>query len=437
MLDARLAKRRGDFTLDVSFSAESGSTTVLIGESGAGKTSVLRLLAGLDRLDEGWLTLEGARYADATLGVHVPPWQREIGYVAQDYALFPHLSVYDNVAFGLRAAGAARRAVKARVRDALALVGIPELAARMPGQLSGGQQQRAALARALVLDPRLLLLDEPLSSLDLQTRRTLRLELRALLKRLSCVTVYVTHSPVEALVFGDRLIVIDGGQVAQAGSRDDLLRSPRSPFVAELVGTNLFVGRPAGLVRSSAAAHPDAGRGLRGGRREQPGRQLPDGEPARDHPVPRPARRERAEPLRRHGAGDRARATGRRAAPGGARHPATAGGGGDAGGGRRPRRSPKERRCSRPSRRPGCTSTPEVGRYFRTISADTDVALRIGEGEVERAPQHIGGSPPTRQRRTSPAAKMACRGTEPGLSNSGPAGRLSGVHRPFPPRRLP
>ena len=244
MLDARLGKRRGTFTLDVAFSADPGSTTVLLGESGAGKTSVLRLLAGLERLDAGWLTVEGARYADATLGLHVPPWQRDIGYVAQDYALFPHLSVYENVAFGLRAGRVPRRQLKTRVHDALALVGIPELAARMPGQLSGGQQQRAAVARALVLDPRLLLLDEPLSSLDLQTPRALRVELRALLNRLSCVTVYVTHSPVEALVLGDRLVVLDGGRVAQAGSRDDLLRSPRSPFVAELVGTNLFVGRP-------------------------------------------------------------------------------------------------------------------------------------------------------------------------------------------------
>ncbi len=244
MLDARLGKQRGTFALDVAFSANAGSTTVLLGESGAGKTSVLRLLAGLDRLDAGWLAVEGARWADATLRVHVPPWQRDIGYVAQDYALFPHLSVYDNVAFGLRAGGFPRRQIQTRVRDALALVGIPELAARMPSQLSGGQQQRAAVARALVLDPRLLLLDEPLSSLDLQTRRALRIELRALLRRLSCVTVYVTHSPVEALVLGDRLVVLDGGRVAQAGSRDDLLRSPRSPFVAELVGTNLFVGRP-------------------------------------------------------------------------------------------------------------------------------------------------------------------------------------------------
>ena len=127
--------------------------------------------------------------------------------------------------------------------EALGLVGIPELAGRMPRQLSGGQQQRAALARALVLEPRVLLLDEPLSSLDIQTRRVVRVELRGLLQRLPCVTVYVTHSPIEALVFGDRVVVLDEGRVAQAGSREELLRHPRSPFVAELVGTNLFIGR--------------------------------------------------------------------------------------------------------------------------------------------------------------------------------------------------
>ena len=241
MLDARLGKQRGGFTLDVA-SRRPGGTTVLIGESGAGKTSVLRLLAGLDRLDSGWLTLDGQRYADATAGIHVPSWQRDIGYVPRTTRSSPP---HGDRKRGVRPAGGRTPAppVKQRVRDALTLVGISELAARMPGQLSGGQQQRAALARALVLDPRLLLLDEPLSSLDLQTRRTLRIELRGLLKRLSCVTVYVTHSPVEALVLGDRLVVIDGGRVAQTGSRDDLLRSPRSPFVAELVGTNLFVGR--------------------------------------------------------------------------------------------------------------------------------------------------------------------------------------------------
>ena len=132
MLDARLAKRRGSFQLDASFQAPAGSTTVVVGESGAGKTSLLRLLAGLDRLDEGFVTLGADRYADAASGLHVTSWQRQIGYVAQDYALFPHLSVFENVAFGLRASGVAGARIGSMVGDALNLVGIPELAGRVP-----------------------------------------------------------------------------------------------------------------------------------------------------------------------------------------------------------------------------------------------------------------------------------------------------------------
>ena len=253
MLDARLGKRRGGFALDVAFEAAAGSTTVVVGESGAGKTSVLRLLAGLDRLDDGGVTVDGVRYADGAAGFHLPAWQRDIGYVPQDYALFPHLSVRENVAFGLRARGGATHRIGAVVDAALDRMGIRELAARRPRQLSGGQQQRAALARALVLEPRLLLLDEPLASLDVQTRRVVRVELRALLQRLPCVTIYVTHSPIEALVFGERVVVLEGGRVAQAGTREALLRYPRSPFVAELVGTNLFLGQAAGSSHTSAA----------------------------------------------------------------------------------------------------------------------------------------------------------------------------------------
>jgi molybdate transport system ATP-binding protein len=254
VLDARLGRRRESFTLDVAFQAAAGTTTVLVGESGAGKTSVLKLLAGLDRLDQGSVTVGSDRYADAATGFHLPAWRRDLGYVAQDYGLFPHLSVRENVAFGLRASGVARSQAQPMVDEVLGLVGIAELGRRMPGQLSGGQQQRVALARALVLNPRLLLLDEPLSSLDLQTRRAVRVELRELLKRLPCITVYVTHSPVEALLFGTQIVVLDQGRVAQAGSRDELLRHPRSAFVAELVGTNLFVGRPAGETVPGAPA---------------------------------------------------------------------------------------------------------------------------------------------------------------------------------------
>ncbi|HEX3236001.1 MAG TPA: ABC transporter ATP-binding protein [Gemmatimonadales bacterium] len=254
MLDARLVKRRHPFLLDLAFQAPAGSTTVLVGESGAGKTTALRLLAGLDRLDQGFVTLGDQRYDDPAAGLHLPAWRRDLGYVAQDYALFPHLTVYQNVAFGLRASGVDRRRIRPMVEEALGLVRIPELIGRPSGQLSGGQQQRVTLARALVLSPRLLLLDEPLSSLDLQTRRVVRGELRALLQRLSCATVYVTHSPVEALLFGDRIVVLEGGRVAQAGSREELLRYPRSPFVAELVGTNLFVGRLGDSIPGSRVA---------------------------------------------------------------------------------------------------------------------------------------------------------------------------------------
>jgi molybdate transport system ATP-binding protein len=186
--------------------------------------------------------LDGKVYADPDAGIAVPAWRRDVGYVAQDYALFPHLTVEQNVAFGLRAGGASRKTIGSRVAGALRRAGIADLGGRRPSMLSGGQQQRAALARALVLDPRLLLLDEPLAALDLQTRRVIRSELRELLHALGCVTLYVTHSPIEALVLGDRIVVIEAGRVSQTGTRDDLLRYPRSRYVAELMGTNLFAG---------------------------------------------------------------------------------------------------------------------------------------------------------------------------------------------------
>jgi molybdate transport system ATP-binding protein len=190
--------------------------------------------------------LDGVVYAEPAAGIAVPAWRRDVGYVPQDYALFPHLTVEQNVAFGLRAGGARRATIAARVTEALRSAGIAELARRRPSTLSGGQQQRAALARALALDPRLLLLDEPLAALDLQTRRLVRGELRELLRALGCVTLYVTHSPIEALLFGDRIVVVERGRVSQAGTRAELLRYPRSPYVAELMGTNLFAGRVGG-----------------------------------------------------------------------------------------------------------------------------------------------------------------------------------------------
>jgi molybdate transport system ATP-binding protein len=257
VLELRVVSRRGEFELDVAFDAPDGATTVIVGESGAGKTSLLRIAAGLDRPAAGRIVLDEVVYTDTDVGIHVPPWRRELGYLSQDYALFPHLTVAENVAFGLRAAGVPRGEIGPQVTGALQRTGVAGLARRKPPTLSGGQQQRAALARALALTPRLLLLDEPLAALDLQTRRQVRGELRSLLRELRTTTLYVTHSPLEALLFGDRIVVLEGGRISQIGSRDDLLRHPRSRYVAELVGTNLFAGRVAAEQAGAAVRTPD------------------------------------------------------------------------------------------------------------------------------------------------------------------------------------
>ncbi len=230
------------------------SVLVLVGESGSGKTTLLRLIAGLLAPDAGRIALGGHTLVDADAGAWLPARSRPVGYVAQDYALFPHLSLRDNVEFGLRAARVPRAERRARSARALERFGIGGLGDRLPHQLSGGQQQRAALARALVLEPEVLLLDEPLAALDLRTRRSVRGELRALLSSLTCLTVFVTHNPADALSFGERIAVLEEGRVTQIGTRDELLQRPRTRYVAEFLGTNLFVARaarrePSGLVR--------------------------------------------------------------------------------------------------------------------------------------------------------------------------------------------
>jgi molybdate transport system ATP-binding protein len=242
VLALRVVKRLGGFELAAELTVRRGETTVLVGESGAGKSTVLRLVAGLEHPDEGRIALDDRAYADPAAGVVVPAWQRNVGFVFQDYALFPHLSVEENVRFGLRASGIPKAESGRRVGAVLNRLAIADLGGRAIAGLSGGQQQRVALARALVLDPDILLLDEPLSALDLRTRRSIRGELRQLLRRLPCVTLYVTHNPVEAMFFGERIVVLERGRITQSGTRDDLLRHPRSPYVAELVGTNLLYG---------------------------------------------------------------------------------------------------------------------------------------------------------------------------------------------------
>ncbi|HEY3932994.1 MAG TPA: ABC transporter ATP-binding protein [Gemmatimonadales bacterium] len=243
MLAVAVAKRLGEFGLDMSFDLDDGTTLVVVGESGSGKSTLLRLLAGLQEPDSGTITLDGKPYFDRAAAAHVPPWERSIGFVPQDYALFPHLTVAENVAFGLRAAGTGDRETRRRVMRSLEQLGVAELTTAYPRTLSGGQQQRVALARALVLEPHLLLLDEPMSALDLNTRRSIRTELRRILDSSPCITIYVTHAPAEALMLGDRIAAIEDGRVTQIGSRDDFLRRPQSQYVAAFLGVNLLHGR--------------------------------------------------------------------------------------------------------------------------------------------------------------------------------------------------
>src|SRR5262249_55749717 len=213
-LIARFVKRLGRLGFDVDLTAEAGRTLGLVGESRAGKTTILNILAGLLHPDRGTIRIDGTTYFAGDQGIAVPPSGRAIGYVFQDYALFPHLRVSDNVGFGLAAQGHRRSQVRTRVEEVLEQLGIADLASRRPTALSGGQQQRVALARALVLRPRLLLLDEPLSALDVQARREVRAELLRLLRTLPCVTLLVTHSPLEAVVFGDTIAVVEAGKIS-------------------------------------------------------------------------------------------------------------------------------------------------------------------------------------------------------------------------------
>jgi molybdate transport system ATP-binding protein len=231
-LEVRVVKRLPGFTLDVAWTAGDG-VAVLFGPSGAGKTLTLQCLAGLLRPDAGRIVVDGRVLFDAA-GVDVPPQARRVGYVFQGYALFPHLSVADNVGFGLRDRPRAER--QERTARVLERLGLADLGARSPRELSGGQRQRVALGRALAIDPALLLLDEPLSALDAPLRRALRDELRAILRDWRTAAVVVTHDFTEAYRLADRIVVYDGGRVVQSAPRSELLWQPASESVARIMG---------------------------------------------------------------------------------------------------------------------------------------------------------------------------------------------------------
>ncbi len=226
-----------DFSLDV----EKGTLVSFLGPSGCGKTTTLRMIAGFEQLDRGSIQLDGR---DITT---VPPNRRDIGMVFQAYALFPNKTVRDNIAFGLRMKNTPRSEITKKVDAVLKMVRLQETANRYPHQLSGGQQQRIALARALAVEPRVLLLDEPLSALDAEVRVALRGEIRRIQSQLAITTVYVTHDQEEALSISDKVVVMNQGLIEQAGTPEEIYRTPQTRFVATFIGTaNQFPGTAVG-----------------------------------------------------------------------------------------------------------------------------------------------------------------------------------------------
>jgi molybdate transport system ATP-binding protein len=242
-LDADVRVRRPAFEVRARLAAGPGEVVAVLGPNGAGKSTVLRALAGLVPLAGGHVRVDGATWADLARGAFVPPEDRSLGMVFQDYLLFPHLTALENVAFGLRARGVGRRDARSRALAWLERIGLEDVAGSRPGRLSGGQAQRVALARALVTDPRLLLLDEPLAALDAGTRLSVRAQLGGHLREYGGVSVLVTHDPLDAMVLADRLVVLEGGHVVQEGPPLDVARAPRTDYVAQLVGLNLLRGK--------------------------------------------------------------------------------------------------------------------------------------------------------------------------------------------------
>lgn len=234
---------------DVSFSVSSGEIVSLLGPSGCGKTTTLRLIAGFEQPSSGAISIGGKS------AVGLKPYQRNVGLVFQHFALFPHMTVRDNIAYGLKYRGVPTEERGARIREALRLVQLEGYEDRKPAQLSGGQQQRVAVARAIVTRPSIMLLDEPLSALDAKLRQSLQVELREILKAVNCSTIIVTHDQEEAMSLGDRLIVMNKGQIEQDGTPEHVYRHPATEFVAE------FIGRSSWL-EGEVVGRQDAGRAV-------------------------------------------------------------------------------------------------------------------------------------------------------------------------------
>jgi spermidine/putrescine ABC transporter ATP-binding subunit len=268
----QLTRRYPDGTValrGLSLSVPAGRIVSLLGPSGSGKTTTLKMIAGFEKPDSGSITLAGRDIS------RTPPHARDIGMVFQNYALFPHMTVFENVAFPLRMRKMARRDIEAAVQQALALVHLEGVAARLPRQLSGGQQQRVALARAIVFRPQLLLMDEPLGALDRQLRKSVQSELKRLQRRLDLTVVYVTHDQEEAMFLSDEIAIVQNGQIVQCGAPAALYDAPASVFVAGFLGeSNFLVGILSEAEASQAFVTLPGGRQMRG----RPSAPLPTGQ---------------------------------------------------------------------------------------------------------------------------------------------------------------
>jgi len=240
-LRAELHLVRGALELDAVIEAPAGSTVALVGRNGAGKTTLLLALAGLVELERGRVVLDGDVLEDTSTNRHVPTDRRRVGLLFQDYLLFPHMSVVENIAFALRTV-TSRKEARTRAGHWLERMDLASYARARPSNLSGGQAQRVALARALAAEPRLLLLDEPLAAIDAMARAPLRRSLATHLDRFEGARIVVTHDPVEAVLLGDTIVVLDDGRVVQTGTAEELRRRPGSGYVAELFGQNLWRG---------------------------------------------------------------------------------------------------------------------------------------------------------------------------------------------------
>lgn len=223
--------------LTTSLTVESGSFTTLLGPSGCGKTTLLRMISGLETPDTGEICFDDRIVFSLENKINVPPEKRGLGFVFQDFALWPHMSVYENVAFGLRAAHNTK-GLDEKVRNALHAVQLDEFASRYPHQLSGGQQQRVAFARAIVIEPQCILFDEPLSALDALLREEMRAELKELISRLGITAVFVTHDQTEAMSMSDRIAVLNGGRIEQYASPERIYAAPETQFVARFIGSS-------------------------------------------------------------------------------------------------------------------------------------------------------------------------------------------------------